>query len=141
MKNKIKKIILVSTFCFLPIIAKSQSLENILGISKLENFSKIKNIEAEKILDYDTQIVLNNNLAYEKENNKLFTGVAVQKIKDNIKNINFYENGKLISYYKYFLDGNIEEAKEIDKEKNQVIIQKYDKNKKTASQKLYENGF
>ena len=117
MKNKIKKIILVSTFCFLPIIAKSQSLENILGISKLENFSKIKNIEAEKILDYDTQIVLNNNLAYEKENNKLFTGIAVQKIKDNIKNINFYENGKLISYYKYFLDGNIEEAKEIDKKK------------------------
>ena len=141
MKNKIKKIILVSTFCFLPIIAKSQSLENILGISKLENFSKIKNIEAEKILDYDTQIVLNNNLAYEKENNKLFTGIAVQKIKDNIKNINFYENGNLISYYKYFLDGNIEEAKEIDKEKNQVIIQKYDKNKKTASQKIYENGF
>lgn len=141
MKNKIKKIILVSVFCFLPIIAKSQSLENILGISKLENFSKIKNIEAEKILDYDTQIVLNNNLAYEKENNKLFTGVAVQKIKDNIKNINFYENGNLISYYKYFLDGNIEEAKEIDKEKNQVIIQKYDKNKKTTSQKIYENGF
>ena len=117
MKNKIKKIILVSTFCFLPIIAKSQSLENISGISKLENFSKIKNIEAEKILDYDTQIVLNNNLAYEKENNKLFTGVAVQKIKDNIKNINFYENGNLISYYKYFLDGNIEEAKEIDKKR------------------------
>ena len=50
MKNKIKKIILVSVFCFLPIIAKSQSLENILGISKLENFSKIKNIEIEKIL-------------------------------------------------------------------------------------------
>ena len=78
MKNKIKKIILVSTFCFLPIIVKSQSLRNISDISKLENFSKIKNIEAEKILDYDTQIVLNNNLAYEKENNKLFTGITVQ---------------------------------------------------------------
>ena len=51
----------------------------------------------------------------------------------NIKNINFYENGNLISYYKYFLDGNIEETKEIDKEKNQVIIQKYDKNKKTTN--------
>ena len=76
MKNKIKKIILVSTFCFLPIIVKSQSLRNISDISKLENFSKIKNIEAEKILDYDTQIVLNNNLAYEKENNKLFDFLA-----------------------------------------------------------------
>ena len=57
MKNKIKKIILVSIFCFLPIIAKSQSLENISGISKLENFSKIKNIEAEKILDLFDNLV------------------------------------------------------------------------------------
>ena len=141
MRKKIKKIILVNVFCFLSITAKSESLKNISGILKLENFSKIKNIEAEKILDYDTQIVLNNNLACEKENDKLFTGIAIQKIKDNIKNINFYENGNLISYYKYFLDGNIEEAKEIDKEKNQVIIQKYNKNKKNISQRIYENGF
>lgn len=141
MRKKIKKIILVNVFCFLSITAKSESLKNISGILKLENFSKIKNIEAEKILDYDTQIVLNNNLACEKENDKLFTGIAIQKIKDNIKNINFYENGNLISYYKYFLDGNIEEAKEIDKEKNQVITQKYNKNKKNISQRIYENGF
>lgn len=139
--SKFKKILLILLFLIFSIIIKSEKLSNISGISKLKNFTKLQSIESEKILDFDTQVVLNNNLAYEKENNKLFTGIAIQKIKDNIKNINFYENGNLISYYKYFLDGNIEEAKEIDKEKNQVIIQKYNKNKKIILQKIYENGF
>ena len=139
--SKLKKILLILLFLIFSIIIKSEKLSSISGISKLKNFTKLQSIESEKILDFDTQVVLNNNLAYEKENNKLFTGIAIQKIKNNIRSINFYENGNLISYYKYFLDGDIENLKEFDKNKNQVITQKYDKNKKIILQKIYENEF
>ena len=139
--NKLKKILLIILFLILSIITKSEKLSNISSISKLKNFRKLQSIESEKILDFDTQISINDNLVYEKNSNKLFTGIAVQKIKDDIRSINFYENGKLNYYYKYFLDGNIEELKEFDTRKNQVIIEKYDKNKKIIFQKIYENGF
>ena len=134
--NKLKKILLIILFLILSIIAKSEKLSNISSISKLKNFKKLQSIESEKILDFDTQISINDNLVYEKNSNKLFTGIAVQKIKDDIRSINFYENGKLNYYYKYFLDGNIEELKEFDTRKNQVIIEKYDKNKKIIFQKI-----
>ncbi len=124
---KTKKILLCF---FLPVIINAESLSTIPEISKLKNFSKLKNIETEKILDSDTQIIFNNNLAYEKESKNLFTGTAIQKVNNEIRNINFYKNGKITYFYKYFLDGNIEESNEFDKAKNQHITEKYDKNNK-----------
>lgn len=135
---KTKKILLCF---FLPVIINAESLSTIPEISKLKNFSKLKNIETEKILDSDTQIIFNNNLAYEKESKNLFTGTAIQKVNNEIRNINFYENGKITYFYKYFLDGNIEESNEFDKAKNQHITEKYDKNNKLTYQRIYENGF
>ena len=66
--SKFKKILLILLFLIFSIIIKSEKLSNISGISKLKNFTKLQSIESEKILDFDTQVVLNNNLAYEKEN-------------------------------------------------------------------------
>lgn len=138
LKKSYQTILILLLFISMNIIIYGESLSNVSGISNLSNYSKIKNIESKKILDFDTQIVLNDNLVYEKESKKLFTGIAVQKINDKIKNINFYEKGKLTYFYKYYLDGNIEEMKEIDG--NEVVIEKYDKNKKLSLRRVFENG-
>lgn len=138
MKIKSRKIVLILYFILI-IFIKGESLSSISGISELKNFEKLKKIESEKILDYDSEIIF-NGLAYIKNSGDIFTGIAVQKIKNRIKSINFYENGELTTYYKYFPNGKIDELKETNKEKKQSIYETYNENGKIISRVIYENG-
>ena len=107
MKNR--KVILILLIIFFSNILNALKLYNIQEIERLSNYNEIKNIEVERIVDY-------NSYYRNKENDKVyvngektpFTGVAVRKNNKKIIGLFFYEKGNAVGMsYDYYENGQL----------------------------------
>jgi len=68
-------------------------LSEIPQLNKLENYNEIKNVEVERLVDYDNYD-RNGKYVYVHGETIPFSGVAIKRNKSNIIGLYFYENGK-----------------------------------------------
>ena len=68
-------------------------LSEIPQLNKLENYNEIKNVEVERVVDYDNYD-RNGKYVYVHGETIPFSGVAIKRNKSNIIGLYFYENGK-----------------------------------------------
>ncbi len=138
--KNIKNVVII-IFFLISFSVKTETLSNISGLEKLENYNEIKNIEVKRIADYDKELAKRNGKAYDSENNEIFTGVGVQKVNGLIRYLYFYENGVINKVYKYYLDGKIEEIQEFKNGIPDGLSEKYDKNGKPISRTVSKDGY
>ena len=123
----LKKIIIIM-FCNISIMMFASKLSTIEGIKKLENYSELKNIEAERIVK-DNLVERNKELdkVFVKGEKEPFNGIVVVEKNKLILGLYFYVNGKgngLI--YKYYPNGKLSSR---NLYKNDYLIQYTDYNK------------
>ena len=102
LKNKILNIFFI--FIVLNITLNAMKVSNIRGIEKLSNYNEIKNVEIERIIDYDNyERNKEKDRVYVNGEDKPFTGAAIRKKNGRIIGIYTYINGKSEGkHYKYF---------------------------------------
>ena len=87
-----KKLIL----CYIVAVSSflnAMKLSEIPQLNKLENYNEIKNVEVERVVDYDNYD-RNGKYVYVHGETIPFSGVAIKRNKSNIIGLYFYENGK-----------------------------------------------
>ena len=129
LKNKILNIFFI--FIVLNITLNATKVSNIRGIEKLSNYNEIKNVEIERIIDYDNyERNKKINRVYVNGETVPFSGVAVRKIDGKIRGLYFYKDGiSERSSYSYHNNGQL----------SLVVPQKNDKNEGKGTE-YYENG-
>ena len=92
MKGKSKNILL--GVIFLNYLSFSLPLSEIEGISKLENYNEIKNIEVERVVDYDDYNRDKKiNKVFVNGENKPFSGLGLRKKSGKIMSFTIYKDG------------------------------------------------
>ena len=104
------KILLSILFFMINILTSAVKLSEISGINRLSNYQEIKNIEVERIVDYNTlDRKYPINKVFVNGESEPFTGIGVEKENGVITRLANYKNGtsQEKSYF-YYTNGNLE---------------------------------
>ena len=126
-----RKYIFIPLILFFGIVLNGMKLSEIEGLKSLSNYDEIKDINVERIVDY-------NNYERNKEKDRVyvngesepFTGAAIEKKNNRIVGIYIYINGKSEGkHYSYFDNG-------------QLLLETQEKNDKSQGEgfEYYPNG-
>ena len=114
-------------------------LSDIKGLEKLKNYNEIKDIQVEKIVNYDVTKSISKKI-FSTEDNK-FNGALVKNENNDIVEITFYKDGVSDGIsYTYYLNGDLKSVSTYRKgmiEGPQVL---YRPNGKMESEQVFENN-
>ena len=125
-----RKYILIFLIFIFNTVLNGMKLSEVEGIRKLSNYDEIKNINVERIVDYDNyERNKEKDRVYVNGENKPFTGAAIEKKNNRIVGIYIYINGKSEGkHYSYFDNG-------------QLLLETQEKNDKSQEgYEYYPNG-
>ena len=115
-------------------------LSEVKGLEKLKNCNEIKDMQVEKIINYDVTKSISKKI-FSAEDNK-FNGVLVKNENNDIVEISFYKNGISDGVsYTYYLNGDLKSVSTYRKgmiEGPQIL---YRPNGKLESEQVFENNF
>ena len=83
---------IVCIYFLLTIFLQALKLDDLDGLKNLDNYNEIKNIEVERVVDYDNYN-RNGKYVYVNGENTPFTGVAVRRENSGIVGLFFIING------------------------------------------------
>ena len=90
-----KKYIFIPLILFFGIVLNGMKLSEIEGLKSLSNYDEIKDINVERIVDYDNyERNKEKDRVYVNGEDKPFTGAAIRKKNGRIIGIYTYINGK-----------------------------------------------
>lgn len=114
-------------------------LSEVKGLEKLKNYNEIKDMQVEKIINYDVTKSISKKI-FSAEDNK-FNGALVKNENNDIVEISFYKNGISDGVsYTYYLNGDLKSVSTYRKgiiEGPQVL---YRPNGKLKSEQVFENN-
>lgn len=118
------------------------SLNEIKGLKKLSNYNEIKNIEVERIVDWND---IDRNKKFDKVfvhgENDPFTGAAVLKKNQKILGILFYNKGQTVNnLYEYYENGQLKLQAPYILDKLEGNGTEYFQNGRLKDKIIYKNG-
>ena len=126
-----KKYIFIPLILFFGIVLNGMKLSEIEGLKSLSNYDEIKDINVERIVDYDNyERNKEKDRVYVNGESEPFTGAAIEKKNNRIVGIYIYINGKSEGkHYSYFDNG-------------QLLLETQEKNDKSQGEgyEYYPNG-
>lgn len=136
-----RKYILIFLIFIFNTVLNGMKLSEVEGIRKLSNYDEIKNINVERIVDYN-DIERNKKLdrVYVNGEIKPFTGLAFRKKNNRIIAITFYINGKSEgNHYRYFDNGQLYVKINLKNDKSEGESYEYYPNGKISDKSFYKN--
>ena len=116
------------------------NLSELKRLEKLKNYNEIKDMQVEKIINYDVTKSISKKI-FSAEDNK-FNGALVKNENNDIVEISFYKNGISDGVsYTYYLNGDLKSVSTYRKgmiEGPQIL---YRPNGKLESEQVFENNF
>ena len=114
-------------------------LSEVKGLEKLKNYNEIKDMQVEKIINYDVTKSISKKIISTVDNK--FNGVLIKSENNDIVEISFYKNGISDGVsYTYYLNGDLKSVSTYRKgmiEGPQVL---YRPNGKLESEQVFENN-
>ena len=131
---------IVCIYFLLTIFLQALKLDDLDGLKNLNNYNEIKNIEVERVVDYDNYN-RNGKYVYVNGENTPFTGVAVRRENSGIVGLFFYNNGLSQSVdYEYYTNGNLRLKTPHKNDKAEGKGENYYLNGKLKAIRNYENN-
>ena len=131
---------IVCIYFLLTIFLQALKLDDLDGLKNLDNYNEIKNIEVERVVDYDNYN-RNGKYVYVNGENTPFTGVAVRRENSGIVGLFFYNNGLSQSVdYEYYTNGNLRLKTPHKNDKAEGKGENYYLNGKLKAIRNYENN-
>ena len=131
---------IVCIYFLLTIFLQALKLDDLDGLKNLNNYNEIKNIEVERVVDYDNYN-RNGKYVYVNGENTPFTGVAVRRENSGIVGLFFYNNGLSQSVdYEYYTNGNLRLKTPHKNDKVEGKGENYYLNGKLKAIRNYENN-
>ena len=131
LKKVSKKCTIIFLILIFNIILNGMKLSEIEGLKSLSNYDEIKDINVERIVDYDNyERNKEKDRVYVNGESEPFTGAAIEKKNNRIVGIYIYINGKSEGkHYSYFDNG-------------QLLLETQEKNDKSQGEgyEYYPNG-
>ena len=137
-----KKYIFIPLILFFGIVLNGMKLSEIEGLKSLSNYDEIKDINVERIVDYDNyERNKEKDRVYVNGEDKPFTGAAIRKKNGRIIGIYTYINGKSEGkHYKYFDNGQLSLETQEKNDKAQGEGFEYYPNGKLKEKKFYKDN-
>ena len=131
---------IVCIYFLLTIFLQALKLDDLDGLKNLNNYNEIKNIEVERVVDYDNYN-RNGKYVYVNGENTPFTGVAVRRENSGIVGLFFYNYGLSQSVdYEYYTNGNLRLKTPHKNDKAEGKGENYYLNGKLKAIRNYENN-
>ena len=131
---------IVCIYFLLTIFLQALKLDDLDGLKNLNNYNEIKNIEVERVVDYDNYN-RNGKYVYVNGENTPFTGVAVRRENSSIVGLFFYNYGLSQSVdYEYYTNGNLRLKTPHKNDKAEGKGENYYLNGKLKAIRNYENN-
>ena len=137
-----KKYIFILIILIFNNILSAMKLSELEGVKKLSNYTEIKDIDVERIVDYDNyDRNKEKNRVYVKGETIPFTGIGIEKKNNKITGITIYKGGKSEGpHYRYYENGQLYIKIQQKNDKTEGEGFEYYPNGKLRDKRIYKNG-
>ena len=132
MINKNNKYLLLFIFIIFSNILNAIKLSEINGMNELENYNEIKNIEVERVVNFDNyDRDMSKNLIYVHGETQPFTGLGIKRNnKNKILHFLHYKNGKKDGIFnEYYENGKLKNKRNVKNDKMMNLTGYYENGK------------